>query len=125
MGRAARVNEGMGADEESPLVWVVTDQRGEILEASAEAAQLLSVTPAHLRQRSLLLFFLADRPEWIRVLQDAARGATIERAGWIRPRDRRPRPVRVELTRAADYQRSGAVVWRFESPAGAPPSTGA
>ena len=93
--------------------WVVTDLRGEILDASRGAAAMLSVTAGHLRQRSLLLFFSQDRPEWNRLLGVAARGGTLARSGWIRPRDRRPRAVTVELSGAADEARHDAVIWRF------------
>ena len=93
--------------------WVVTDVRGEILDASRGAAAMLSVTAGHLRQRSLLLFFSQDRPEWNRLLGVAARGETLARSGWIRPRDRRPRAVTVELSGAPDEARQDAVIWRF------------
>ena len=93
--------------------WIVTDAAGDILEASDAAARLLSVTPSHLRRRSLLIFFAADRPEWLRLLRQAAHGRVVERSGWIRPRDRRPRPVRVEVTAAQDHRLTRALVWHF------------
>ena len=93
--------------------WVLTDVRGAILEASGSAAAMLSITAGHLRQRSLLLFFSADRLEWNRLLGVAARGETLARSGWIRPRDRRPRPVTVQLSGAPDPARQDAVIWRF------------
>jgi hypothetical protein len=110
--RARESAEG-GTRESGGETWVLTDLRGEILEASGSAAAMLSVTAGHLRQRSLLLFFSQDRPEWNRLLGVAARGETLARSGWIRPRDRRPRPVTVELSGAPDPVRQDAVIWRF------------
>ena len=110
--RAVEITDG-GTREGGGETWVLTDLRGEILEASRSAAAMLSVTSVHLRQRSLLLFFSQDRPEWNRLLRFAARGETLARSGWIRPRDRRPRPVTVELSGAGDSEQQDAVIWRF------------
>jgi PAS domain-containing protein len=93
--------------------WVITDHSGGILEASAAGAALLNVSQLHLRQRSLVVFFDGDRPEWQRLLEKAARGEMVERSGWIRPRDRRRRAVHVALVEAQDYAVARAVRWQF------------
>ena len=96
-------------------VWVVSDSAGHILEASAAAAKLLAISAGHLRRRSLVLFFHEDRPAWNGLLAEAARGHAVERAGWIRPRDRRPRAVLVHVAPARDYPLAKAILWQFST----------
>jgi PAS domain-containing protein len=98
---------------ESSTSWVITDAAGNILDAGAKAAELLNVTRMHLRRRSLLTFFNADRPEWNRLLRLAAQGHNVERAGSMRPRDRRPQAVYVELRVVGDYPETKAFEWRL------------
>ena len=93
--------------------WVITDAAGNILDVGLGAAELLNVSRTHLRRRSLLMFFNADRPEWNRLLRLAAQGHNVERAGSMRPRDRRPQAVYVELTEVKDYPVIKAFEWRL------------
>lgn len=98
---------------ESSTSWVITDAAGNILDVGEEAAELLNVTRMHLRRRSLLMFFNADRPEWTRLLRLATQGHNVERAGSLRPRDRRPQAVYVELREVRDYPAAKAFEWRL------------
>ena len=100
-------------EDEPSVSWVITDPAGDILEVSAAAAEMLNFSAMHLRQRSLLLFFNADRPEWHRLLRLAAAGQLVERSGAVRPRNRRARVVHVELTAVGDYWFPNALEWRF------------
>ena len=113
-----RVTDALeGIHEEPSLNWVVTDSAGLVLEASAEGAQTVGIGPAHLRGRSLLTFFDGERAEWSRVMALAHAGATLERSGRLRPRDRKPVVVEATISQAVDYPRAGAVLWTFRSPA--------
>lgn len=99
--------------DESSTSWVITDAAGNILDVGMEAAELLNISRMHLRRRSLLMFFNADRPEWNRLLRLAAQGHNVERAGSMRPRDRRPQAVYVELQAVRDYPVTTAFEWRL------------
>ena len=93
--------------------WVVTDAYGMLLEASPEAAEMLNLTTTGLRWRQLLVFFDGGREHWLQALRAAAAGLMIDREGALRPRDKRPLRVRVEITRAHDWLASNAVLWIF------------
>lgn len=102
-----------GLRDEPSLHWVITDPYGLILDASAESGRLVNLCPAHLVGRSLLTFFDGGRADLIRLLQEVAGGLIAEWQGRIRPRDRRPLPVRVEIRQALDYPGT-AVLWNLE-----------
>jgi hypothetical protein len=93
--------------------WVVTDAYGMLLGASCEAAEMLNLTVTGLRWRQLLVFFDGEREHWRRALGAAAAGLMVDREGAIRPRDKRPLRVRVEITQAHDWLNSNAVLWIF------------
>ena len=99
--------------DDSSANWVITDAAGNILDVSDGAAQLLNVSRIHLRRRSLLMFFNAERPEWTRLLRLASQGHHVQRYGSMRPRDRRPRAVHVELTEVQNYPAMKAFEWRL------------
>jgi PAS domain-containing protein len=99
--------------KDSSLNWIITDAAGTILDVSAAAAELLNVSRMHLRRRSLLNFFNADRPEWNRLLRLASQGHNVERAGSLRPRDRRPQAVYVEVTEVRNDPAMRAFEWRL------------
>jgi len=77
---------------------VVTDTSGSILTASAEAATLLGLTPKKLVGRSLYLFFDRDRTAALRSARLAAAGQPVAPLQLrVRPRERRPLPVRLSI----------------------------
>jgi CheY-like chemotaxis protein len=94
--------------------WITTDLQGFILDLSRDAARLLSGTARGLQHRSLLLFFDRDRDAWQDAMTRAARGDRIFRAGRIRPRERKPVPVRAEIQRTSD-DRPAALVWNLRA----------
>ena len=77
-----------------PCVW--TGSEGEIDQANTAAAELLNVSAPRLCGRPLMLF-LADRErfgEGVSVLNDGL-ARTVDFLVAVRPRERRPRPVRL------------------------------
>jgi hypothetical protein len=66
--------------------WVVTDAYGMLLEASAEAAEMLNLGTTGLRWRQLLVFFDGDREHSRQALCAAAAGLVVDREGAVRPR---------------------------------------
>ena len=96
--------------------WVVTDPYGLLLEASLEAAQMLNLSVAGLRSRQLLVFFDGEREHWRQALRAAAGGRRVGGQGAVRPRDRRPLFVRVEITKAQNWRDGDALRWTFTEP---------
>ena len=97
-----------------PETWAITDAAGNILDVSDGASAMLNISRLHLRRRSLLMFFAADRPEWTRLLRLASQGHHVQRTGSMRPRDRRARAVHVEVMEIANYPAMKAFEWRFQ-----------
>ena len=112
VARTCDALHGVAPGPASPS-WVITDATGHILDASPVAAEMLNVSRGRVRSRSLLVFFEADRLEWRRLLIDAARGQLVERSGWIRPRERRPHTVHVEVTMLDDHSDARTFLWCF------------
>ena len=109
--------------------WVITDPYGLLLEASREAAEMLNLTTTGLRSRQLLVFFDGEREYWGQALRAAASGLMVDREGAVRPREKRPRRIKVEISRTHDRLEREAVLWTFTEPevtrladAGAPQS---
>ncbi|HVL69767.1 MAG TPA: PAS domain-containing protein [Vicinamibacterales bacterium] len=77
-----------------PCLWTNAD--GDVEQANDAAAALLNVSPQHLAGRPLMLFF-TDRGGFTDALTALNEGVTsiVEIAALVRPRERRPRPVRV------------------------------
>ncbi len=94
--------------------WIVTDDQGVILHASAEGAKLLSGTPRSVQQRSLLVFFEQDRDAWREAMSRAWRGERVMRSGRLRPKERRPITVQVEIKNTID-EVPPALVWTFSA----------
>ena len=92
--------------------WVVTDIYGVLLGASPGAAEMLNLTISGLRSRQLLMFFDGERDLWRGALKAAGAGLVVEREGTIRPREKRPMRVRVDITQAPDWA-GNAVLWTF------------
>lgn len=87
-----------------PCVW--TGREGEIEAANPAAAELLNVSLQRLNGRPFMLF-LADRPAFEQAIsalnQGISRVVTIEML--LRPRERRPRAVRITGRRLASHVR--------------------
>jgi hypothetical protein len=114
-GQAAVVDLENDADgDEYAVNWVMTDAYGMLLEASREAAEMLNLSPTGLRRRQLVVFFDGDRDHWLQALRAAAAGLMVDREGAVRPRDKRPVRVRVEIAKA--HPPSDAVLWTFTEP---------
>jgi hypothetical protein len=98
------------------VTWVVTDLYGMLLEASRGAAEMLNLSVTGLRSRQLLVFFDGEREHWRQALRAAAAGLMVDREGAVRPRDKRPRLVRAEITKAPDWRDGEALLWTFTEP---------
>ena len=87
-----------------PCLW--TTREGDIAQANPAAAELLNVSPQRLSGRPLLLF-LADRPAFEQALsalnQGISRMVVIDIL--LRPRERRPRGVRLSGRRLTSDER--------------------
>jgi CheY-like chemotaxis protein len=94
-----RLKVGAAAAEGS--VWIVTRPSGEIEDLSPAALALLNVSRRGAIGRGLPTYFGEDRPQLIADLARAADGLIVERRGVVRPRDRRPVSVQVEITSVA------------------------
>ncbi len=102
-----------GAAAESPSdTWLVTDARGVILEASSLGAHLLSASQRGLRQRNLIVFFEHDRDGWRDAMVRADRGERIVRSGHLRPKERRPIRVQVQIQKTRDPG-GPSLLWSF------------
>jgi DNA-binding response OmpR family regulator len=97
---------------EAALPMVVTDRNGAIMSANGAAARLLNVTVRGLQDRSMLAFFAPGRERVASLLDGARRGLVTEGRATLRPRDRRPFTVKVEI--AAPFERGGALEWYLE-----------
>lgn len=108
---AWNMDDSEGSD--SGVMWVITDGYGMLVEASREAAELLNVSSAGLRGRQLLTFFDGQRENWLRALRAAMSGLMADCEGAVRPRERRPRRVRAEITRTRDVFEREVILWTF------------
>jgi len=88
----------VGAEATVSTAWVVTTPAGEIEDLSPGALSLLNISRRGAIGRSLPTYFGEDRPQLIADLGRAADGLIVERRGVLRPRDRRPVTVQVEIT---------------------------
>jgi CheY-like chemotaxis protein len=102
--------ERPGSD--APLPMIVTDRNGSIMSANGPAARLLNVTARGLQDRSMLAFFAPGRERVASLLDGARRGLVTQGRATLRPRDRRPFVVKVEIT--APFERGGALEWLLE-----------
>lgn len=98
-------------------MWVVTDNDGTILETSALGARLLSGTHRGLQRRSLIVFFEQDRDTWRAAMTRASAGELVFRSGRLRPKERRPLMVRVQIEKTSDAARP-MLLWTFQTDAG-------
>jgi PAS domain-containing protein len=86
-----------------PVACVFTDAAGAIDDANPQAAALLNVGRHHLIGKSLFLFFM-ERDSLIHVLTSGL-ADDFEQVLVLRPRERKPREVRLCGTRLPDHQR--------------------
>jgi PAS domain-containing protein len=86
---------------------------GTIVDANTAGARLLSGTPRGLLRRNLLVFFEQERDAWRQAMMRATLGERVQRSGRVRPKERRPVTVRVEITKA-DGDSHAALLWLFE-----------
>jgi hypothetical protein len=117
-GRQASVDEVADAvaglaDQPEPGTWVVTDSLGFILDANVAGAQLLNGTVRGLQRRNLVLFFADNRPAWQSALTRALTGERVIHCGRLRPKERRPVMLTVEISRAMGWERP-ALQWIFQ-----------
>jgi two-component system, NtrC family, response regulator GlrR len=94
--------------------WLVTDANGVILEASTTGARLLSASPRGLQRRNLLIFFEQEREAWRDAMTRAAVGERVCRSGRVRPKERKPVMVRVEIAKA-EPRSSSDLIWVFDT----------
>ena len=97
----------------TPPATVITDDRGTILTANAAAARFLNLTPRGARDRSLLVFFDDDRTRVATRMDRAVEGRIEQFTSRIRPRDRKPFEVQVDIS-AAPFERGGSLEWVLE-----------
>lgn len=79
-------------------IWIHTDGGGAVVDISAAAAAFLSMSPRGALGKNLPLFFVSDRARLMTELGRAADGQIVELVSKVRPRDRRLRSVRVDIT---------------------------
>jgi CheY-like chemotaxis protein len=85
-----------GADVDA---WIVTDDRGVMLEVSGPGHRLLNLSARGALGRSLPAFFAGDRHQVFTDMARALDGQVAQRETQLRPRDRRPFTVRFEICR--------------------------
>ena len=95
--------------------WIVTDPAGVVLEISGPAHRLLNLSARGALGRNLTAFFSQDRHRVVADLARAVDGQIVERDSVLRPRDRRPIRVRLEIAREKDaVARSARLRWVLE-----------
>ena len=82
--------------------WIVTDAAGVVLEISGPAHRLMNLSARGALGRNLTAFFSQDRHRLVADLGRAVDGQIIQRDTVLRPRDRRPVRVRIEIAREKD-----------------------
>lgn len=87
---------GLGTEVEA---WIVTDDRGVMLEISGPGHQLLNLSARGALGRALPPFFDGERHQIFIDMARATEGHVAQREAQLRPRDRRPFTVRVEVAR--------------------------
>ena len=97
----------------APAATLITDSAGAIVSANAAAGRLLNLSARGMKDRSLLAFFAPDRDRMVVQMRRAVDGQIIQSEASIRPRDRRPFKVRVDIS-ATPFERGGALEWLIE-----------
>src|SRR4029453_14865529 len=85
--------------------WIVTDDRGVMLEISGPGHRLLNLSARGALGRSLPAFFAGERHQGFGAIPRAPDGHVSQREAQLRPRDRRPFSVAYEICRepSTDY----------------------
>ena len=81
--------------------WVVTDDRGVMVEISGPCHRLLNLSARGALGRALPPFFDGERHQIFVEMGRALEGKVVHRQAMLRPRDRRPFAVLVEICREA------------------------
>ena len=97
----------------APAATLITDSAGHIVSANAAAGRLLNLSARGMKDRSLLAFFAPNRDRMAIQMRRAVDGQIIQEEASIRPRDRRPFRVRVDIS-ATPFERGGALEWLIE-----------
>jgi PAS domain S-box-containing protein len=98
----------------SPPATIITDSYGQIVSANAAAGRLLNLSARGMKDRSLLSFFAPARDRIAAQMRRAVDGGQIiQENASIRPRDRKPFQVRVDIS-ATPFERGGALEWVLE-----------
>jgi CheY-like chemotaxis protein len=88
-----------GAARTDVDAWIVTDDRGVMLEVSGAGHRLLNLSARGALGRNLTAFFAGDRHQVFADMSRALDGQVAQRDAQLRPRDRRPFPLRFEISR--------------------------
>jgi hypothetical protein len=81
---------------------VITDPRGQIVEACDAAALALNFSARALTSRPLLRFFPSNHTELMWQIEVASRGHDVELDAMLHPRDRRPKRALARITAFID-----------------------
>jgi CheY-like chemotaxis protein len=102
--------------------WIITNANGQIQDLSPAAAKLLNLSARGAIGRSLLPFFVENRPALMNQVLRAADGVIIDRRTTLQPRDRRPIVVRIDVSTMADAREGRTQLrWILERVADADP----
>lgn len=107
----------LGPGDTTPVdldAWVVTDERGTVLEISGPGHRLLNLSARGALGRNLTAFFGGERYHVFSDLTRALDGQVREREIQMRPRDRKPFLVRFELSREPSANGDRRLRWRIE-----------
>jgi DNA-binding response OmpR family regulator len=96
-----------------PPATIITDSSGQIVSANAAAGRLLNLSARGMKDRSLLAFFAPNRDRIAAQMRRAVEGQIVQETASLRPRDRKPFSVRVDIS-ATPFERGGALEWRLE-----------
>jgi hypothetical protein len=78
--------------------WITTDEVGYILALSAAAAQFLNMSPREALGQRLPLLTTEDRSKLITLVRQGAAGRSIGRLHTLKPRQRRPVTMRLDVS---------------------------
>ena len=84
------------------LAWIVTDEHGVMVEISDAGHRLLNLTARGALGRDVTTFFAGDRHQIFGDMERALEGQVAGREAHLRPRDKRPLPVRFQICREPD-----------------------
>lgn len=106
--------EPRGTPQVDVDAWIVTDESSVMVEISGPGHRLLNLSARGALGRALLPFFDGDRHQLAIDLGRARAGEIVKRDALLRPRDRRPFPVRLEIRREDAEGSDRRVRWMIE-----------